>query len=70
MKGDEPAAKPITPFELKVLSYLDRTGFAPLGNKRIAHAAAMRRLEKKGFVVQGTSGRWFVSSAGRKLLAE
>ena len=60
----------LTEFERKVMGYAQRNKRLPLGNKRVAWAAAARRLQKRGLLDQFGGGGWFLTQSGKKALGE
>lgn len=60
----------LSEFECKVMGYAQRNKRLPLGDKRVAWAAAARRLQKRGLLDRFGKGGWFVTRAGEKALSE
>lgn len=64
-------SRALSEFERKVMAYARQNKRLPLGNKRVAWAAAARRLQKRGLLAQfGNGSGWLVTQAGEKALSE
>ncbi len=58
----------MTAQEQRLLTILAAYQDVPLGNGRVADAACLRRMEKRGWV--GKDRRWYIRAAGEVVLQQ